>query len=69
MICQVLLPDFREFTAMKESVFLDIMAIVESLGIDFAFPSRSIYIESTPVSAAGQAQADDETAEPACART
>ena len=69
VICQVLLPDFREFTAMKESVFLDIMAIVESLGIDFAFPSRSIYIESTPGSAAGQAQADDETAEPACAQT
>ena len=48
IICQVLLADWREFTALKESVFLDIMGIVEGLGIDFAFPSRSIYIESMP---------------------
>ena len=63
VICQVLLPDFREFTAKKEAVFLEIMAIVESLGIDFAFPSQSLYIESTPESAAGQAQADDDAAD------
>ncbi len=48
IICQVLRSDWREFTALKESVFLEIMGIVERLGIDFAFPSRSIYIESVP---------------------
>jgi len=62
VICQVLLPDFREFTAKKEAIFLEIMGIVESLGISFAFPSRSLYIESTPASAAAQAQADEEEA-------
>ena len=48
VICQVLLSDWREFTAKQENVFLDIMGIVEGLGIDFAFPSQSIYIESAP---------------------
>ncbi|MCY4063513.1 MAG: mechanosensitive ion channel [Chloroflexi bacterium] len=48
IICQVLLADWREFTALKENVFLEIMGIVEDLGIDFAFPSRSVYIESMP---------------------
>ncbi len=48
IICQVLLSDWREFTAKQEEVFLEIMGIVERLGIDFAFPSRSVYIESAP---------------------
>ena len=48
IICQVLLADWREFAAKKESVYLAIMDIVERLGIDFAFPSRSIYIETAP---------------------
>ncbi|MCY3833787.1 MAG: mechanosensitive ion channel [Chloroflexi bacterium] len=48
VICQVLLSDWREFTAKQESVFLEIMGIVERLGIGFAFPSRSVYIESVP---------------------
>lgn len=50
VICQVLLADWREFTALREAVFLDIMGIVEGLSIEFAFPSRSIYIESLPES-------------------
>ena len=62
VIAQVLLPDFRAFTAAKEAVFLDIMTIVESLGIDFAFPSRSLYIESAPDSAAAQPAAEAEAA-------
>ena len=48
VICQVLLSDWREFTAKQEAVFLEIMGIAERLGIDFAFPSRSIYLESLP---------------------
>ena len=52
IICQVLLSDWREFTALKESIFLEIIGIVEGLGIDFAFPSQSVYIESLPQNAA-----------------
>lgn len=48
IICQVLLADWREFTARKESVYLEIMGIVEGLGIEFAFPSQSVYIETVP---------------------
>ncbi len=48
IICQVLLADWREFAARKESVYLEIMGVVERLGIEFAFPSRSVYIESVP---------------------
>lgn len=48
IICQVMLADWRAFTARQESVFLEIMGIVEGLGIEFAFPSRSVYIESMP---------------------
>lgn len=69
VIAQVLLPDFRAFTAIKESVYLDIMEIVESLGISFAFPSRSLYIESTPEIAADKAQANDDPADPASSQT
>ncbi len=68
VIAQVLLTDWREFTARKEAVFLDIMGIVERLGIDFAFPSQSVYIESAPQTleqqmAAINARSDDEPAE------
>lgn len=45
VICQVLLTDWREFTALKEALLLEIMGIAEELDISFAFPSRSIYIE------------------------
>ena len=69
VIAQVLLPDFREFTARKESVYLEIMEIVESLGMSFAFPSRSLYIESTPEIAAAPAQADDKATDPASTQT
>lgn len=48
VIAQVLLTDWKDFTARKESVLLEIMDIAERLGISFAFPSQSVYIESTP---------------------
>lgn len=47
VICQVLLADWREFTALKETLYLDVMSIVEGLGISFAFPSRSLYLEES----------------------
>jgi len=48
VICQVLLPDWGEFTARKEQLYLEIMEIVENLGLGFAFPSQSVYIENMP---------------------
>ncbi len=50
VVCQALQADWRKFTALKESIYLEIMEIVERLGIEFAFPSQSLYIESTPAS-------------------
>ncbi len=48
VICQILLADWREYTSLKESLYLEIMGIVEELGISFAFPSQSLYIEDMP---------------------
>ena len=48
VICQILVADWREFTSLKETLYLEIMGIVEELGISFAFPSQSLYIEDMP---------------------
>jgi MscS family membrane protein len=48
VIAQILLPDWGEYTALKEDLYLEIMEIVEKLGLSFAFPSQSLYIESMP---------------------
>ncbi len=48
VICQVLDKDFRAFTSLKETLFLEIMGIAERLEVNFAFPSQSLYIESLP---------------------
>ncbi|MFC3847872.1 mechanosensitive ion channel family protein [Helicobacter baculiformis] len=37
-----------EWLAIKEDVMLKIMQIVEDLGLSFAFPSQSVYLESVP---------------------
>ena len=47
VICQVLLADWREYTALKETLYLEIMETVERLGVNFAFPSQSLYIEES----------------------
>ncbi len=47
VICHVLLADWREYTALKETMYLEIMETVERLGINFAFPSQSLYIEES----------------------
>lgn len=44
--CYVKLPNWGEFTAEKEAIYLEILKIVEELGLHIAFPSRSVYIES-----------------------
>lgn len=48
IICQVLIADWGVFTARKEDLYLEIMDIVEKLGLGFAFPSQSVYIENMP---------------------
>lgn len=56
VICQVLLPAWGDFTARKEEIYLEIMEIVEKLGLSFAFPSQSVYIENMPGVATPQAK-------------
>ncbi|MDQ7027067.1 MAG: mechanosensitive ion channel family protein [Anaerolineae bacterium] len=48
IIAYFLLDDWGTFTAQVEDINLDIMEIVEALGLGFAFPSQSLYIESLP---------------------
>ncbi|GAB1420982.1 mechanosensitive ion channel family protein [Anaerolineales bacterium] len=45
IICTILEPDWGLFTAEKEHINLGIMEIVQDLGLSFAFPSHSVYME------------------------
>lgn len=42
------LTDYGEMLRCRQELFLAIMRKAESLGVSFAFPSRSLYIESMP---------------------
>lgn len=42
------LVDYGEFLKARQEIFLSIMKLAEELGISFAFPSTSVYIEQTP---------------------
>lgn len=46
--CYVQLADWGQYTAEKERIYLEIMKIVEDLGLAIAFPGRSVYIENAP---------------------
>lgn len=48
IIASILIADWAEFTTEQELINLDIMEIVERLGLSMAFPSTSVYIESYP---------------------
>ncbi|MEO8393109.1 MAG: mechanosensitive ion channel family protein [Chloroflexota bacterium] len=39
--------DWGEFSAEQERILLDILRLVESLGLQIAFPTQSIYLEAT----------------------
>lgn len=39
---------YGEYLLAKEEILLEIMSIVESQGLSFAFPSQSVYIEQIP---------------------
>jgi len=42
--------NWEKYMNIKEDVNLKIMKIIEENGSDFAFPSRSLYVESMPTS-------------------
>ena len=48
VIAYLLIADWAEFTTEQELINLEIMEIVEKLGLSMAFPSSSVYIESYP---------------------
>lgn len=43
--CYIMHPDLAGFLQAREALELDIMTLMEQLGIEFAFPSQSVYIE------------------------
>ncbi|PJF39256.1 MAG: hypothetical protein CUN54_09110, partial [Phototrophicales bacterium] len=44
----IMLPDWHEWMLEMEQIYLAIMDIVEAMGLGFAFPSQSIYVEQMP---------------------
>lgn len=42
--CYITLPDWAEFSREKEKINLDIMQIIEELGLQIAVPNRPVYI-------------------------
>jgi MscS family membrane protein len=46
--CYILLADWRAFTEERETINLEIMKIIEDLGLHIAFPGRAVYIDTTP---------------------
>lgn len=59
----VLRADWGEFTAEREVVNLEIMKIMEDLGLHIAFPSRAVYIDTTPRPPASARGASETTEE------
>jgi MscS family membrane protein len=59
----VTLADWGAFTAEREIINLEMMKIVEELGLHIAFPSRAVYIDNTPrppMSAPGESKTTEE---------
>lgn len=48
LIAQILLGDWGDFNREQQEIMLQVMDIVEEMGLSFAFPSRSLYIEQMP---------------------
>lgn len=44
IFCHVLTDDWNEFLALREELLLQIMELVADAGVEFAFPSRTLYI-------------------------
>ncbi|GAB4571631.1 MAG: mechanosensitive ion channel family protein [Anaerolineae bacterium] len=52
LIAYVMMADWTQFMQEQQAIMLEIMDIVEAMGLGFAFPSQSIYIEQMPSPAA-----------------
>ncbi len=48
VLCYTDINSYTEFSDIKQNLLIEIQQIVLKNGSDFAFPSRSIYIESSP---------------------
>jgi MscS family membrane protein len=46
--CFFVVPDWHEELVGRSQVLLEIMRLAQDLGVSFAFPSQSLYLESTP---------------------
>ncbi len=46
--CFTRTPDLPTYRRLRQELFLEIMRIVEEIGSDFAFPTRSIHLEQSP---------------------
>ncbi|MGQ9888120.1 MAG: mechanosensitive ion channel family protein [Aggregatilineales bacterium] len=46
--CYIAQPDWAAFQAEREAINLKTLAIVDELGLNIAYPSRSIYVHSLP---------------------
>jgi MscS family membrane protein len=44
----VLTPDFSEFLALREEIYLTMMDVVDAAGSSFAFPSQTLYLGRDP---------------------
>lgn len=53
VIANIMLPDWKAFHLEQQEIMLQIMDIVEEMGLSFAFPSQSLYIEQLPGAARG----------------
>lgn len=45
--CYITLPDWGEFSTEKEAIYLEILKIIEELGLHIAFATHSVYIEQS----------------------
>ena len=46
ILCYMDVIDYTKFSQVKQELIFNIMSVVENHKSDFAFPSRSIYIEN-----------------------
>jgi MscS family membrane protein len=50
ILCYMAPVNLTEFTAIKQNLIYEIMRVVRENGSEFAYPSTSLYVESTPES-------------------
>ncbi len=56
LIAYLQLPDWKAFMQEQQEIMLQIMDIVAAMGLSFAYPSQSVYIEQAPRAAENKAE-------------